>query len=361
LAETQTSSSSPQAGRAPLDLTKFAEGLQLDPDGVWRGRSAEPVSYPAEGNNACFALEDSSFWFAHRNACLLALLRRFPTAGPFFDIGGGNGFVAAAIQSAGVPVVLVEAGADGVHHAQARGLRNVVHSTLKEAGFRAGSLPAIGFFDVLDHIDDEQTFLREISRCFAADGRIYLTVPAGCWLWSDDDVQAGHFRRYTCSSLRGALDRAGFRPLFVSKMFSPLPLPLFLCRSLPSLFGRRRGCPPGATPACTGQGSGRSWIVSGNGNRPGWPAGGAFLAARLALLWPNSYLPPMTDPIRHSQLSVVIPVYRSEAALPTLVQRLQPVLAALAGEYELVLVNDGSPDRSWEVIEQPAAQHGWVR
>jgi len=51
----------------------------------------------------------------------------------------------------------------------------------------------------------------------------------------------------------------------------------------------------------------------------------------LALLWPNPYLPPMTDPIRHSQLSVVIPVYRSEAALPTPVQRLQPVLAAQRG------------------------------
>jgi SAM-dependent methyltransferase len=214
--------------------------MQLDPDGVWRGHSTEPVYYPAEGHNACFELEDSSFWFTHRNACLLALLRRFPTAGPFFDIGGGNGFVAAAIRSVGVPVVLVEPGADGVRHAQTRGLRNVVHGTLNEARFRDGSLPAIGFFDVLEHIDDEQGFLREVARCLAADGRIYLTVPAGRWLWSDDDVKAGHFRRYTRSSLRRALERADFRLLFVSKMFSPLPLPLFLCRSLPSLFGRRR-------------------------------------------------------------------------------------------------------------------------
>ena len=240
LAETRTSSSRPQAGRAPLDLTSFAEGLQRHPDGVWRGRGTEPVSYPEAGNNACFALEDSSFWFAHRNACLLALLRQFPTAGPFFDIGGGNGFVAAALESGGVPVVLVEPGAAGVRHAQTRGLRNVVHATLKETRFRDGSLPAIGLFDVLEHIDDEQAFLREIRRCLAPGGRIYLTVPAGRWLWSDDDLQAGHFRRYTRASLREAFDRAGFRPLLVSKMFFPLPLPLFLCRSLPSLFGRRR-------------------------------------------------------------------------------------------------------------------------
>ena len=60
-------------------------------------------------------------------------------------------------------------------------------------------------------------------------------------------------------------------------------------------------------------------------------------------------------------ISVVVPVYRSEATLPKLVQRLQPALAALAGDYELVLVNDGSPDRSWEIIEQLASKNDWVR
>jgi hypothetical protein len=54
------------------------------------------------------------------------------------------------------------------------------------------------------------------------------------------DVQAGHFRRYTFAGLRRVLERAGLRPLFMSKMFSPLPLPLFPCRFLPSFFGRRR-------------------------------------------------------------------------------------------------------------------------
>lgn len=241
MAETQTPSGGPENGRPQLDLTLFADGLQRNPDGVWRGRGTEPVSYPAAGNDACFAVEDSSFWFAHRNACLLALLRQFPAIGPFFDIGGGNGCVAATLQSeGGLPVVLVEPGAAGVRHAQTRGLHTVVQATLKEARFHNGSLPAIGFFDVMEHIEDEQGFLHEIRRCLTTDGRIYLTVPAGRWLWSDADVQAGHFRRYTIAGLRQTLERAGFRPLFMSKIFFPLPLPLFLCRSLPSLFGHRR-------------------------------------------------------------------------------------------------------------------------
>lgn len=70
---------------------------------------------------------------------------------------------------------------------------------------------------------------------------------------------------------------------------------------------------------------------------------------------------PMSDSACRWHLSVVIPVYRSQATLPTLVQRLEPILAALAREYELVFVNDGSPDGSWKVIEQLSAQHCWVR
>jgi glycosyltransferase involved in cell wall biosynthesis len=69
----------------------------------------------------------------------------------------------------------------------------------------------------------------------------------------------------------------------------------------------------------------------------------------------------MTVPAHHSRLSVVIPVYRSEGMLLPLVHRLQPTLAVLVRKHELVLVNDGSPDESWRVIKQLAAQYHWVR
>jgi undecaprenyl-phosphate 4-deoxy-4-formamido-L-arabinose transferase len=60
----------------------------------------------------------------------------------------------------------------------------------------------------------------------------------------------------------------------------------------------------------------------------------------------------------------VIPVYGSEKVLPELVSRLQGVLDAiprLRGNYEVIFVCDCSPDRSWQVIEQLAASHAWVR
>lgn len=59
--------------------------------------------------------------------------------------------------------------------------------------------------------------------------------------------------------------------------------------------------------------------------------------------------------------SVVVPVYQSAAILPALVNRLAPVLDQLGGDYELILVNDGSRDESWTVIQSLSASHPWVR
>lgn len=60
-------------------------------------------------------------------------------------------------------------------------------------------------------------------------------------------------------------------------------------------------------------------------------------------------------------VSVVVPVYNGADTLPMLVEELAGVLPMVADTYELVLVNDGSPDDSWQVIERLASQHDWVR
>ena len=63
-------------------------------------------------------------------------------------------------------------------------------------------------------------------------------------------------------------------------------------------------------------------------------------------------------------LSLVIPVYGSEPVLPELVRRLQAMFdqqARPSGDYELILVCDCSPDRSWSVIRSLAQQYPWVR
>lgn len=65
----------------------------------------------------------------------------------------------------------------------------------------------------------------------------------------------------------------------------------------------------------------------------------------------------------HCKLSIVVPVYRSAAILPQLVEQIDVSMTkeGLADRFELLLVNDASPDNSWAVIRSLAAVHTFVR
>ncbi len=215
-----------------MDIGQLADGLhELEP-GYWVAADQAAVSYPQHGHSSCFELEGSSYWFQHRNACVASIVRRYLPAGPIVDIGGGNGFVSLGLQEAGFETLLIEPGADGARNGFARGLRPVVQATFESAGFHARSLSAVGLFDVVEHIETDVAFLGEIHTALRSGGRAYLTVPAFGWLWSLEDVQAGHFRRYTRRSLTETLEVAGFQVEFVTYMFWLLPLPVFFLRSL---------------------------------------------------------------------------------------------------------------------------------
>jgi len=223
-----------------IDLATISANLEQTAEGIWRCRSLSPISYPEWGNEACFRVEDSSFWYRHRSACILEAVRQFPPSGPVFDIGGGNGFVAKSMQDAGLEVVLLEPGAVGAANARRRGIQYVVRATLENAGFLPDRLPAIGLFDVVEHIEDDRQFMELIRFHLSARGRVYLTVPAYQALWSLEDIAAGHHRRYNGGAIRELLVKAGFTVEFLTGFFRFLPLAIFAFRVIPFRLGLAR-------------------------------------------------------------------------------------------------------------------------
>ncbi len=59
-------------------------------------------------------------------------------------------------------------------------------------------------------------------------------------------------------------------------------------------------------------------------------------------------------------ISVIIPLYNEEESLPELYAWIGRVMDENKFSYEVIFVNDGSTDRSWEVIESLAAKHEQV-
>jgi len=216
--------------------------LIRDGNGVWAAPSGKRANYPEAGHRNSFAIEEDSFWYRHRNEVILHLLRRFPFPGDFCDIGGGNGFQARSIQGhfPEKRVALVEPGYQGCLNAVERGLQHVYNAAFQEFPFQDYEVGGVGLFDVVEHVEDDESFVRELAAHLKKGARLYVTVPAYRWLWSDTDDYSRHQRRYGRRALETLAARTGMGLVYVTHFFSFLPVPTFFMRALPyRLRGRR--------------------------------------------------------------------------------------------------------------------------
>lgn len=61
------------------------------------------------------------------------------------------------------------------------------------------------------------------------------------------------------------------------------------------------------------------------------------------------------------ELSIISPVYRAEKIVDELVRRIRETVIGMGVSYEIILVEDGSPDKSWEKIKENALKFPEVK
>src|SRR5262249_51787678 len=144
------------------------------------------VSYPDTGADEMMTVEESSFWFSHRNAVIAMALERFAPAGTVWDIGGAHRV--SGPQPHRHPPAWVAPGMAACLHAAERGVKTVVRATLESLNLAADSLGGASMFDVVEHLPDPVAVLSEVCRVLRPDGHVYITVPAYQALWSEEDV-----------------------------------------------------------------------------------------------------------------------------------------------------------------------------
>ncbi|MBQ7439635.1 MAG: glycosyltransferase family 2 protein [Paludibacteraceae bacterium] len=62
-----------------------------------------------------------------------------------------------------------------------------------------------------------------------------------------------------------------------------------------------------------------------------------------------------------NSLSVVIPIYNDDEVIHELLRRLTAVVESIVSDYEIILVDDGSRDRSWEIMQEERAKRDYLR
>lgn len=63
----------------------------------------------------------------------------------------------------------------------------------------------ICMFDVLEHIDEDSETLSKTIKGLKNNGRLFITVPAYQWLWSQHDINLMHKRRYNSNTLKNLI------------------------------------------------------------------------------------------------------------------------------------------------------------
>ncbi len=101
-----------------------------------------------------------------------------------------------------------------------------VQASALDLPFADSTFDAVTAFDVIEHCAPESRAVGELARVLRPGGRMFLTVPAYQWAWSEFDSEQGHHRRYTRARLLAALAPHGLVVERATYLFAGT-LPLF--------------------------------------------------------------------------------------------------------------------------------------
>lgn len=173
-----------------------------------------------------FELESRNFWFRARNRLIAWALREYMGDVPrrFLEIGCGTGFVLSHLEAAFPDWAFrgTEVLEEGLDFARTRVARAELFALDARRIPFASEFGAIGAFDVLEHIQEDEAVLAQIHQALAPAGLLLATVPQHPWLWSPADDAACHVRRYTAAELREKVRTAGFDVLCLGSFVSLL-------------------------------------------------------------------------------------------------------------------------------------------
>lgn len=192
-------------GAAPLII----DGFDTYAPNLAYGGGGFKASYFSE----LASLEETNFWFKARNELIVWALRKYiPDFKSFLEIGCGTGFVLTGIESHFPSTQLngSELFTDGLLFAAKRlPSVNLMQMDARQIPF-INEFDAVGAFDVIEHIKEDETVLSQIHKALKPDGVMIITVPQHEWLWSATDEYAFHERRYAAADIHKKIETAGF-------------------------------------------------------------------------------------------------------------------------------------------------------
>lgn len=164
-----------------------------------------------------FGLGETYFWLSGQNTIVEQRLRpaleetvreAAPRMIRILDMGCGPGNTLIRLSRWGRAYGM-DYSLDALRFARNKGIQHVFSADSTVLPMQSESFDCVVALDVLEHVDDDETALREIARVLRPRGVFLLTVPAFMSLWRYHDEMYGHYRRYAKSEFTDKVRRAG--------------------------------------------------------------------------------------------------------------------------------------------------------
>lgn len=153
---------------------------------------------------------ESSFrhpWELSRTEIILRELKKLNISGNVLDIGCGDAYFDDMLLKR-FPRIKELWGVDICAKKDIRnGKANYVNSYEKIAGKK---FRFVLLMDVLEHIEDDISFMNNLQEYLDENAKVLITVPAFQRLYSLHDKQLKHFRRYSYKLLSQTLTKSGY-------------------------------------------------------------------------------------------------------------------------------------------------------
>lgn len=186
-------------------------------------------------------LEADYWWFVGRRRVIQTVLRRYigGTSLSILDWGCGPGENFPILQEFG-RTLGVDASAESIRYCHERGFSTVIQAATLQEMPAHDCFDLVTAFDVLEHIPDDEDFLKQARLHLRPGGYVMLTVPAYQFLWSELDDILGHVRRYTRRALVERMRACGYEVVKASYFICAMTLPVILYRFLGKVSGRSK-------------------------------------------------------------------------------------------------------------------------
>lgn len=176
-------------------------------------------------------MECNHWWYKGRREIIGKLTRSYMTTPlKILDAGCGAGGTMEYLARYG-SVQGIDISSQMVEHCRKTGM-SAVCASVSELPFGDEEFDMVFCLDVLEHLPDEKTALKELIRVVRPGGVLVFTVPALTKLWGQHDILNNHYRRYNFGDLQKLLTDVNLSIERVTYFNFFLLLPIWLIRKI---------------------------------------------------------------------------------------------------------------------------------